>query len=140
MAKFTRSDAVRAAREGARKGRPPFAVFSLRSAAVVVFFVFLLTGVMFGKIGAIVPFFYLVMSVITFVIYAVDKQAAEGGGWRTRERTLHLLEAACGWPGALLAQGWLRHKSRKLSFGAVFYVAVIANLAALLWLVSRHAL
>lgn len=140
MAKFTRGDVVRAAREGARRGRPPFVVLSLRTAAVVVFFIFLLTAMLFGKLGPAVPFFYLVMSVVTFVIYAVDKQAAEGGGWRTRERTLHLLEAACGWPGALLAQGWLRHKSRKLSFGAVFYVAVLVNLAALFWLMSRHAL
>jgi uncharacterized membrane protein YsdA (DUF1294 family) len=34
---------------------------------------------------------------------------------------------ACGWPGALLAQQLLRHKSSKQAFVAVFWATVIAN-------------
>ena len=70
---------------------------------------------------------YACLSVITFVVYAVDKSAARRKGPRTPERTLHLLALAGGWPGALLAQRWLRHKSAKTSFRRVFWVTVVVN-------------
>jgi uncharacterized membrane protein YsdA (DUF1294 family) len=47
---------------------------------------------------------------------------------------LHLLGLAGGWPGALIAQQMLRHKSKKASFLAVFWVTVLINCGALLWL------
>jgi uncharacterized membrane protein YsdA (DUF1294 family) len=137
--RITRGEAVRIVREGA-KSRRPFAVLSFRGAVVVVFFVFLVMAVLFGKARLMVPCFYAVMSLITFSVYATDKSAAESNGWRTKERTLHLLELACGWPGALLAQGWLRHKSRKVTYGTVFWLIVAVNLGALLWLMGRRAI
>ncbi|MDA8454862.1 cold shock and DUF1294 domain-containing protein [Acidovorax sp. GBBC 3334] len=74
---------------------------------------------------------YAVMSGVSFLAYAVDKASAMNGGWRTRESTLHLLALAGGWPGALLAQQFLRHKSAKAEFRAVFWVTVVVNAAAL---------
>lgn len=71
--------------------------------------------------------FYLVLSVITFVLYAVDKKAAMQGKWRISERTLHLFALIGGWPGALLAQKLLRHKSKKRSFQLVFWGTVVLN-------------
>lgn len=64
------------------------------------------------------------MSLITFVIYALDKRAARHGGRRTPEVTLHLLELLGGWPGALIAQRVLRHKNAKLSYQVVFCLIV----------------
>lgn len=72
---------------------------------------------------------YGAASVITFVAYAMDKSAATQGAWRTPESTLHVLALACGWPGALLAQQFLRHKSAKAEFRATFWVTVILNVA-----------
>jgi len=43
------------------------------------------------------------------------------------ERTLHLLSLACGWPGALLAQQLLRHKSAKQEFLRRFWACVVLN-------------
>ena len=85
---------------------------------------------------------YVVASVATFVAYAADKSAAASGSWRTPESTLHALALAGGWPGALLAQQFLRHKSTKREFRQVFWATVVLNLAALLVLVSpvRHIL
>ena len=37
-----------------------------------------------------------------------------------------------GWPGALLAQQFLRHKSTKAEFRSVFWVAVLANVSVFL--------
>lgn len=84
---------------------------------------------------------YAAMSAITFVAYAIDKSAAQAGRWRTSEATLHLLALAGGWPGALLAQQTLRHKSQKRSFRAVFWITVLINCASLVWLHTseRHS-
>jgi uncharacterized membrane protein YsdA (DUF1294 family)/cold shock CspA family protein len=72
---------------------------------------------------------YVIASAATFLTYAVDKSAAQRGAWRTPESTLHLLAFAGGWPGALLAQQFLRHKSMKSEFRAVFWGTVILNVA-----------
>lgn len=82
---------------------------------------------------------YAVMSLSCFVAYAIDKSAARKGGWRTPERTLLLLGLAGGWPGAILAQQWLRHKTAKRSFRQLFWVTVAANLAGFVYLASRMA-
>lgn len=70
---------------------------------------------------------YAVASLLTFVVYAIDKSAARRGTWRTSERTLHCLALVGGWPGALLAQQWLRHKSSKPKFRVVFWSTVALN-------------
>jgi uncharacterized membrane protein YsdA (DUF1294 family) len=72
---------------------------------------------------------YAGLSAVTFVVYAVDKRAARAGGQRVAESTLHLVAVAGGWPGALLAQQSLRHKTVKRSFRRVFWVTVAANIA-----------
>lgn len=74
------------------------------------------------------------VSLVLFVMYGIDKRAAQRGGQRTAEKTLHLFELCCGWPGALLAQQVFRHKTRKGSYQFVFWLAVLANLGALGWL------
>ena len=73
---------------------------------------------------------YLALSAVCFVAYAADKSAARSGGWRTRESTLLLIGLVGGWPGALLAQQFLRHKSVKASFRAAFWGTVVLNMAA----------
>lgn len=87
-----------------------------------------------SRLPAIVFGVYLFASVATFLIYARDKSAAREGRRRTPERTLHLLALAGGWPGALIAQKVLHHKSRKRSFQVVFWGTVFGNGTALFWL------
>jgi len=70
---------------------------------------------------------YVVLSVVTFVVYAIDKRAAQRGEHRVSENTLHVLAVAGGWPGAIAAQQVLRHKTAKRSFRAVFWVTVAVN-------------
>ena len=77
---------------------------------------------------------YLVASLLTFIIYAMDKSAARRGAWRTSESTLHLFALAGGWPGAMVAQQKLRHKSKKQPFRSIFYFTVVLNAGAFAWL------
>jgi uncharacterized membrane protein YsdA (DUF1294 family)/cold shock CspA family protein len=85
---------------------------------------------------------YVGLSVATFIAYAADKAAASSGSWRTPENTLHMLSLAGGWPGALLAQQFLRHKSTKQPFRQVFWATVLLNVVGLVVLASplRHTL
>lgn len=73
--------------------------------------------------------FYSAMSMASFIVYWLDKRAAKQGAWRVPEKTLHLLSLACGWPGALLGQQLLHHKSAKPEFLRVYWLMVVLNLA-----------
>ena len=79
-----------------------------------------------------VPIFYAGASVVTFVVYAADKSAARAGRRRVPERVLHVLGFVGGWPGALVAQQVLRHKTRKVSFQLWFWVSVVANVGVVI--------
>jgi uncharacterized membrane protein YsdA (DUF1294 family)/cold shock CspA family protein len=77
-------------------------------------------------------YFYLTLSLATFVLYWQDKVAARRGSWRTRESTLLLFGLFGGWPGAVLAQQGLRHKSVKTAFRNWFWLSVGLNVCGLL--------
>lgn len=74
----------------------------------------------------------VVMSTITFLVFAWDKRAARRKGRRVPERTLLLLAAALGSPGAFLAQDLLRHKTRKEPFRTRFWLIAGAQVFLLL--------
>lgn len=69
------------------------------------------------------------MSVAALGLYAWDKRRAAKGGWRVPEKRLHGVALLGGWPGALLAQRWLRHKTVKRRFRVVFWLTVAAHLS-----------
>jgi uncharacterized membrane protein YsdA (DUF1294 family) len=74
---------------------------------------------------------YYGASIITYGVYAGDKAAAQNARRRTPELTLHLMSLVGGWPGALIAQVLLRHKTRKPSFLIGYWLTVIVNCIAL---------
>tara|TARA_R110002167_G_scaffold227257_3_gene432473 strand:- start:1668 stop:2267 length:600 start_codon:yes stop_codon:yes gene_type:complete len=88
-----------------------------------------------GKIPQMILVVYSVLSLLTYIVYAMDKSSAQKGNWRTSEGTLHALALAGGWPGAAFAQQLLRHKSQKKEFRFAFWVTVMGNVVALVWLV-----
>ncbi len=87
-----------------------------------------------GTLPWSVPLAYVVMSSLAFLAYAQDKRAAQTGQWRTGEGTLILLGLLAGWPGALIAQETLRHKTRKQPFRSIFWASVLVNIGLLVWL------
>ncbi len=126
---------VRLARDRHSQKRAP----RYRSISVLAAAFFMITvsiAVLLSKLPSFILVAYTLLSIITFVIYAVDKSAAVNGTWRTRESTLHLLSLAGGWPGALVAQTILRHKSKKNSFRTGFWITVTLNLSAFVWLLN----
>lgn len=79
------------------------------------------------RLPQLIVMIYGALSLLTFIAYALDKSAAQSGQWRTKESTLHYLAILGGWPGAYLAQKYLRHKSKKKSFLTIFWVTVVFN-------------
>ena len=82
--------------------------------------------------------YIIVVSLITFVVYRHDKQAAEAKEWRVKELYLHSLSIAGGWPGAILGQEIFRHKTVKQPFRKMFLVTIIINLF-LIWTIFQMA-
>lgn len=87
----------------------------------------------------IIIVWYAITSIVTYVVYAIDKRAAIKGRWRVPEAHLHLLALAGGWPGAWVAQRTLRHKSIKRSFRFVFWITVLLNAVILIGLMVLRA-
>ena len=61
-------------------------------------------------------YYLIVVNLLTWIIYGIDKWKAKRRAWRIPERTLLLLAAACGCTGALAGMLMFRHKTRKLKF------------------------
>jgi uncharacterized membrane protein YsdA (DUF1294 family)/cold shock CspA family protein len=131
---------VRAARASRRAGRDSPAQWGTATLFVIPAFLVLcgVVGVLWRPPVVFVGV-YFAMSVITFIAYALDKSSAARSARRTSERTLHGLSLAGGWPGALLAQQFLRHKSAKAGFRKVFWTTVALNVAAFVVLCSPGA-
>ena len=111
---------------GRRSGSPLFVVLFVGAVAATA---------LLGRLPLVVPVVYIGTSLLTFSVYAWDKAAAQNNRWRTPESHLHILALACGWPGALLAQQVLRHKSSKQPFRIVCWMTVLLNCTALAWVI-----
>jgi uncharacterized membrane protein YsdA (DUF1294 family)/cold shock CspA family protein len=83
-----------------------------------------------------VLFVYLGTSLLCILIYSADKAAAAEGRWRVSESALLLLGLAGGWPGAIIAQRLLHHKTKKRSFQSAFAGSVVVNILAFVILSS----
>jgi uncharacterized membrane protein YsdA (DUF1294 family) len=104
----------------------------------ILLFAALYAGVTFAwRLPLAVGAAYLAMSAVCFAGYALDKSAARRGERRTPESTLLMLGLLGGWPGAVLAQQWLRHKTVKQPFRQMFWFTVVANVVFFLWLSKR---
>ncbi|WP_260295756.1 cold shock and DUF1294 domain-containing protein [Sedimenticola hydrogenitrophicus] len=109
---------------------------SLSLIGAAFFVVIVGVAVAASKMPPLILAIYMAASLLTFITYAIDKSAAKNGSWRTPESTLHLLSLAGGWPGAIVAQQKLRHKSKKQSFRSMFWVTVFLNCGAFVWLLT----
>lgn len=105
-----------------------------------VFAMVVLAGVLAGQVPVLLLVAYLAASLVSYVLYWLDKAAAGKGRQRTPEATLHLVDLLGGWPGGLVAQHQFRHKTVKASFQAAFWVTVLANVGVNAWLLhGGHA-
>ena len=87
-----------------------------------------------GYTPALLGVAYFIVSLVSYLLYAKDKKAARAGAWRVSENTLHLSALVGGWPGSIVGQQRLRHKTQKVSFRIVFYIMLLLNVGLLSFL------
>lgn len=67
------------------------------------------------------------MSLVSFILFFIDKRRSETKGWRIKEYHLHVVELLGGWPGALLGQKFIRHKTKKTSYKIVLWLIILVH-------------
>ena len=77
-------------------------------------------------------YYFSALSILTLILYVIDKVKAVRGGWRISEKTLLFCSFLGGAVGGYLAMYLARHKVRKWYFHAV-------NILGLLWQVGLLA-
>ena len=81
--------------------------------------------------------YLVVVNLVTFAAFGLDKRRAEAGDWRIPERQLLGLAAAGGGAGAAAAQQLFRHKTRKEPFASHLRLILTVEMIAAgfaLWL------
>ena len=101
---------------------------------------FLAISFAFGYTPILISCIYIFASAFIYLLYLIDKSAAISSGWRGSEVTLHLGSLLCGWPGALIAQDQLSHKTTKKEFQRVFWITVASNCGVIFWLHTDECL
>ena len=104
--------------------------------AIPAFAIVYLAAAMLWRVPNWVGLIYLGASIVCAIAYYRDKGAAVSGQWRVTESTLLSLGLLGGWPGAIVAQQVLRHKSSKASFRSAFWATVVLNVVAFVLLSS----
>lgn len=78
-----------------------------------------------------------VSSIVTFVLYRIDKRlASRGGPKRIRESTLLIWCLVGGWPGGWIASRIYRHKTRKIRFRIKFIATIVIHLGVTIGVLS----
>jgi len=117
--------------------RPRPAVHRLDATSLVVLAAFALACALAAAVRGVpvwADLLYAGASVLSFALYAVDKAAARAHRDRISEAMLLALGLVGGWPGAIVAQQALRHKTLKPGFRIRFWITVVANVALFAWL------
>ena len=96
---------------------------------LAIFSIAITTGAVLGFVPFPLVLVYCGASVLSFLMYWMDKSAANWGERRIPEASLHLVDLLGGWPGALLAQAAFRHKTVKASFQQAFRRIILVNLS-----------
>ena len=86
--------------------------------------------------GKIICIYLLVINIITFLIYGLDKLKAKKEMWRISERVLIVLAMVGGSIGALLGMRVFHHKTQKWKFkiGVPVILGLQITLVIFIWL------
>ena len=81
-------------------------------------------------------FYLLLLSLLTFAVYGIDKRRARQGAWRVPEKTLLLLSLLGGALGGLTAMRCFHHKTRHWYFRFTNTVGIVLHAAILVFLLN----
>lgn len=111
-----------------------FKVRPITTLSALAFLAALLFAYYKQYIPLIIIWTYLIMGIISFLVYGLDKTKAKNNSWRISENTLHLLDLMGGWLGGFFAQQIFNHKSTKKEFLFVFWLIILMHVSTYYWL------
>ena len=81
-------------------------------------------------------YYLIVINILTFAVYGIDKWKAKQGSWRISETTLLMFAVIGGTIGALLGMQVWRHKTMHKKFKYGLPLILLAQIA-LMYLISE---
>ena len=81
--------------------------------------------------------YILLLNLVTFVVYGIDKYKARKGKWRTSEHTLLTLALFGGSIGAWLAMKAFHHKTMHKKFYIGVPVIIVLQMAFTVWIILK---
>lgn len=83
-------------------------------------------------------FWFVIINIVTFAVFGIDKKKAIDGKFRISELTLFVLSLLGGSLGGLIAMHTFHHKTRKWYFKFGIPFILIAWIALIVWLVYKN--
>ena len=80
----------------------------------------------------------LLVNIVAFAAYGIDKRKAQKNKWRIPESTLLLLAFIGGSLGALLGMRVFHHKTKHWKFKILVPLFLVLHLALAVWLIYRR--
>ena len=81
--------------------------------------------------GNALLYYLIVINVVTFLVYGIDKWKAKQGSWRISEATLLMLPVIGGSIGALLGMKVWHHKTKHKKFKYGLLLILLTQIALL---------
>ena len=79
----------------------------------------------------------LLVNIVAFAAYGIDKRKAQKGRWRIPESMLLLLAFFGGAIGALMGMRVFHHKTKHWKFKILVPLFLVLQLALIVWLIYR---
>ena len=72
--------------------------------------------------------YLLIINLVSFMMFYIDKRKAIKDKWRIKESSLHLVSFAGGVYGSITAMFLFHHKNRKIKFCLITALALLLNI------------
>ena len=82
-------------------------------------------------------YYFVVINLISFIVYALDKHKTQKQKWRISERNLLMLSFLGGSPAAFLAMRLFKHKIRKNRFRIGIPLIMFVQAATIFFIVHQ---
>ncbi len=84
----------------------------------------------------IIYIYLIIVNVISFLLFGIDKNKAKKNDWRIKESTLFKMAIIGGSIGALIGMKVFRHKTKKASFIFIMIAIILSQFIVLYMLLN----
>lgn len=78
--------------------------------------------------------YFALINLLAFIMFWVDKRAAQNGQWRISEKALIIVSMLGGSVGSLISMKTFRHKTKKMKFVLGIPIILILQIAFIIYM------